>query len=67
MCDFGVKRGILQEKMCDSWDNGVFLKRTCMIFSLNQGFSKSKSVIFELNGGFSKRKCKILGLKGGFC
>ena len=31
-CDFRVKRGIFQEQMCDFGDNGVFLKRTCMIF-----------------------------------
>ena len=34
-CDFWVKWGIfqekMQEKMCDSWDNGVFLERKCMI------------------------------------
>ena len=25
--DFQVKWGIFQEKMCDLWDEGVFLKR----------------------------------------
>ena len=25
--DFQVKWGIFQEKMCDLWDDGVFLKR----------------------------------------
>ena len=32
MHDLGVKRGISEEKMCDSWDNGEFLERKCMIW-----------------------------------
>ena len=53
MCDFGVKRGIVEETMHDLgleggifeektrnfWFKQQFLKRTCVIFSLNQGFS----------------------------
>ena len=32
MRDLGVKWGISEEKMCDLWDNGVFLERKCMIW-----------------------------------
>ena len=50
--DFGVKRGILEEKMHDFRDNGVYSKR--------------KWVIWGLNGGFSKRRCWIFGKKWDF-
>ena len=36
--DFGVKGGIFEEKTRNFWFKQLFLKRICVIFSLNQGF-----------------------------
>ena len=38
MHDFGVKGGIFEEKTRNFWFKQLFLKRICVIFSLNQGF-----------------------------
>ena len=38
MHGFGVKGGIFEEKTRNFWFKQLFLKRICVIFSLNQGF-----------------------------
>ena len=51
MCNFGVKWGIFEEKLCDFWLKGVFygemrdfwdkwgiFEEKCMIFGFYQGF-----------------------------
>ena len=38
MHGFGVKGWIFEEKTRNFWFKQLFLKRICVIFSLNQGF-----------------------------
>ena len=42
MQDFGVKRGILQEKMCDSWHNGGIFGEKMHDFGVNAYFPREK-------------------------
>ena len=60
MRDFRVKWGISEEKMCDSWDNGVFLERKCMILGKMRIFQEKTHDIC-LNVGFSEIKQLIFG------
>ena len=65
MRDVGVKRGIVEEKTRNFWFEQQFLKRICVIFRLNQGFSKRKSHFFSLripdfqfkSGILKEKKC----------
>ena len=38
MHDLGLEGGIFEEKTRNFWFKQLFLKRICVIFSLNQGF-----------------------------
>jgi len=42
--DFGVKGGIFEEKTRNFWFKQLFLKRICVIFSLNQGYLHRENV-----------------------
>ena len=44
MHDFGVKGGIFEEKTRNFWFKQLFLKRICVIFSLNQGYLHRENV-----------------------
>ena len=42
--DFRVKWGIFEEKTRNFWFKQLFLKRICVIFSLNQGYLHRENV-----------------------
>ena len=44
MHGFGVKGGIFEEKTRNFWFKQLFLKRICVIFSLNQGYLHRENV-----------------------
>jgi len=44
MRDFQVKWGIFEEKTRNFWFKQLFLKRICVIFSLNQGYLHRENV-----------------------
>ena len=44
MHDLGVKGGIFEEKTRNFWFKQLFLKRICVIFSLNQGYLHRENV-----------------------
>ena len=43
MCNFGVKWGIFEQKLCDFWLKGVF-------------YGEEETRDFRLNGGFEKTR-----------